>query len=515
MGKEEIKQEAIGWYSNLPYNQWIQLPVPGPRPTGRYKHAAAIFGDKLYISGGSRNGRHLSDFQILNLTDFAWSSLKLTMDPSTAGLENGNIHEGFPAISGHNMVVWGSKLLVLGGQSKNFSNYASVQCVDLDTRQCSIVQTSGKIPDAREGQSLTLVGSKLMMFGGEDIKRKLLNDVYILDLNTMTWDEVETTQQPPSPRYDHTAALHAERYLLIFGGCSHSTCFNDLHFLDLQTMEWSVPEVRGDFVTPRAGHSGVTIDESWFVLGGGDNKSGALETLMLDMTKLAWSVVTSFSARDPLASEGISVCCFLNGGEKYLVAFGGYNGKYNNEVFIMRPKLKDPSRPKIYQSPAAAAAAASVSAAYMVDTGNHLEMTNQGNSQTEAIETKYPQENPTTNIDELKQEKKLLESSIAELVEANSTLRVKIDDINSNHAELSKELLSVQAQLAAERSRCFKLEAQIAELQNVLQALPSIEAEVLSLRRQMSALKEDMESTPSPVETQGSSGVWKWLAGGA
>ncbi|KAL8159903.1 hypothetical protein V2J09_001440 [Rumex salicifolius] len=514
MDKEEIKQDALGWYSSLPYNQWVQLPASGPRPTGRYKHAAAVFGDKLYISGGSRNGRHLSDFQILDLTGFTWSSLKLTTNPSAARLENGNNHEGFPAISGHNMVVWGGKLLVLGGQSKNFSNYATVQCVDLGTQQCSIVHTSGKVPDAREGQSLTLVGSKLIMFGGEDIKRRLLNDVYILDLDSMTWDEVETTQQLPSPRYDHTAALHAERYLLIFGGCSHSACFNDLHLLDLQTMEWSIPEIRGDFVSPRAGHSGVTIDESWFILGGGDNKSGALETLVLDMTKLVWSAVATFNARDPLASEGISVCCLQNSGERFLVAFGGYNGKYNNEVFIMRPKHKNPSRPKIYQSPAAAAAAASVSAAYMIGTGNHSEMIKQGDSQTEEIETKYPQENPTSNIAEFKQEKKLLDSSVAELVEANSTLRGKIDEINSNHAELSKELLSVQAQLAAERSRCFKLEAQIAELQNVLQELPSIEAEVLSLRKQMSALDDDMEPMTT-IETQGSRGVWQWLAGGA
>lgn len=40
--------------------------------------------------------------------------------------------------------------------------------------------------------------------------------------------------QPPSPRMDHTAAIHAERYLLIFGGASYATCFNDLHVLDLK-----------------------------------------------------------------------------------------------------------------------------------------------------------------------------------------------------------------------------------------------------------------------------------------
>lgn len=41
---------------------------------------------------------------------------------------------------------------------------------------------------------------------------------------------------PPSPRSDHAAAVHVERYLFIFGGGSHATCYNDLHILDMQTV---------------------------------------------------------------------------------------------------------------------------------------------------------------------------------------------------------------------------------------------------------------------------------------
>ncbi|KAI5442171.1 hypothetical protein KIW84_011295 [Lathyrus oleraceus] len=72
-------------------------------------------------------------------------------------------------------------------------------------------------------------------------KRTLLNDLHILDLETITWDEIDAVRVPPSPRSDHAAAVHVERYLLIFGGGSHATCYNDLHVLDLQTMEWSRP----------------------------------------------------------------------------------------------------------------------------------------------------------------------------------------------------------------------------------------------------------------------------------
>lgn len=49
----------------------------------------------------------------------------------------------------------------------------------------SFLQTS------RGGQSATLVGKSLVIFGGQDAKKSLLNDLYILDLDTMTWDEID------------------------------------------------------------------------------------------------------------------------------------------------------------------------------------------------------------------------------------------------------------------------------------------------------------------------------------
>lgn len=108
---------------------------------------------------------------------------------------------------------------------------------------------------------------------------------------------------PPFPRSDHTAACHCERYLLIFGGGSRSTCFNDLHVLDLETVsttqflkckdesmisvlkcifadllqrKWSIPKQVGITPNPRAGHAGVRIGEYWFIVGGGNNNDGML-----------------------------------------------------------------------------------------------------------------------------------------------------------------------------------------------------------------------------------------------
>ncbi|MFS8012389.1 putative galactose oxidase/kelch, beta-propeller, kelch-type beta propeller [Helianthus anomalus] len=487
--------ESENWYSALEYDQWVALPVAGTRPSARYKHAAVVVDEKLYIVGGSRNGRYLSDVQAFDLKNLSWSTFALSTKSDAENVNDSTLTEVFPAISGHSMVKWGNKVLLLGGHSKDAFDNVTVRFIDLESHVCGVMEATGKVPVARGGQSVTLVGSKLIMFGGEDKHRHLMNDVHVLDLEKMTWNVAETIQTPPAPRFDHTATVHANRYLQIYGGCTHSIFFNDLHVLDLETLEWSQPQVQGDVVSPRAGHAGVSIDEKWFLVGGGDNKNGASETLVMDMHKLVISVLTNVKGRHPLASEGLSVSSAFIDGDQFLVAFGGYNGKYNNEVYVMRPKPTDSIHPKIFQSPAAAAAAASVAAAYdfkNIDSKHKVDL--------------------SVEINVIKEEKKTLESTIKEVESENSLLMEKLKDLKGTHVDLSKELHSVQNQLASERSRCDDLEAQILDLQKKLSSMQSIEQQVQALRSQNSAIEQDMELA-STAQTQGSGGVWRWIAG--
>ncbi|PWA48962.1 galactose oxidase/kelch repeat superfamily protein [Artemisia annua] len=485
------------WHSDLEYDKWVSLPVTGPRPSARYKHAAVVIDEKLYIVGGSRNGRYLSDVQALDLRNLSWSTIKLTTQPAADNIKDVKLLEVFPATAGHSMLKWENKLLFVGGHSKDTSDNITVRFIDLESCVSGLMEATGEIPVARGGQSVTLVGSKLIMFGGEDKQRRLLNDVNVLDLETMIWHAAETKQTPPAPRFDHTSAVHVDRYLLIYGGCSHSTFFNDLHVLDLGTLEWSQPQIQGSSVSPRAGHAGVSVDEKLFIVGGGDNKSGALETLVLDMSTLVLSVLTSVGQKNPLASEGLTISLAMVDGEQYLIAFGGYNGSYNNEVFAMKPKPKDSKHPKIFKSPAAAAAAASVTAAYAVAKSESLDMT--------TIENSKPKVDLSVEFGVIKEEKKALESSIAWVKAEKSTLKSKLDEINETHADLSKELNSVQVQLAAEKSRCANLEAQILELQTTLSSMESLEQKVQALRSQKSGHN-------TSVQRQSSGGAWRWMA---
>ncbi|KAK7397194.1 hypothetical protein VNO78_18361 [Psophocarpus tetragonolobus] len=471
------------------YDQWIAPPVSGRCPKPRYEHGAAVVQDKLYIYGGNHNGRYLNDLQVLDLRSWTWSKIE-----AKTGVE-------YPTTlipcAGHSLIPWGNKLLSIAGHTKDPSESIQVKVFDLQTATWSTLKTFGKAPVSRGGQSVNLVGKSLVIFGGQDAKRTLLNDLNILDLETMTWDEIDAVGMPPSPRSDHTAAVHVERYLLIFGGGSHATCYNDLHVLDLQTMEWSRPTQLGEIPTPRAGHAGVTVGENWFIVGGGDNRSGVSETVVLNMSTLAWSVVTSVQERVPVASEGLSLVVSSYDGEDVLISFGGYNGHYNNEIYVLKPSHKSTLQSKIIEN----SIPDSISA---IPNATNVE------SEFEAGHDADPPKSKGDLISVLKAEKEELESSLNKEKQHALQLKQDLAEAESRNSDLYKELQSVRGQLASEQSRCFKLEVEVAELGQKLQTIGTLQKELELLKRQKAASEQ---AALNAKQRQSSGGVWGWLAG--
>ncbi|KAI3519692.1 hypothetical protein L1887_08907 [Cichorium endivia] len=202
---------------------------------------------------------------------------------------------------------------------------------------------------------------------------------------------------PLSPRFDHTATVHVDRYLQIFGGCSHSIFFNDLHVLDLETNGSNRRSIiQGDLVSPRAGYAGVSIDENWYIFGGGDNKNWCLGDI----------------------GDGYVKTCYFN-----------INTRKRKRTTCQR--------------------AASATAAYALAKFESLEFT--------TMDLKHKLD-LSVEVNMIKGEKKTLESSITVAKAENSVLKEKLEGCNGAHVDLSKELDSVKGQMASERSKCADLE---------------------------------------------------------
>lgn len=328
------------------YRSWATVSPSGNRPRARYYHAAAVIGRKMLVVGGDSDLGMLNDVQQLHLGKLTWSCLGAGSS-SNAALSKTKSVQQIPACRGHSLIAWGKAVLLITGETDPPNEKVTVWSFDIEKECWSIIEAKGEIPVARIGQTVTRAGSVLILFGGEDIKGRKLNDLHMFDLKSAMWLPLHATGTVPSPRAKHVAAMYDDRFLLIFGGASKSKVLNDLYALDFETMEWSRLKTRGASPGPRAECASVLLDDKWYISGGECNGTGCLETLMLDVTRMTWCVVATSNIGSPSASQGFSMVIAQRKERVFLVAFGGKRPGPANEVQVLYiPQSEQHATPK-------------------------------------------------------------------------------------------------------------------------------------------------------------------------
>jgi hypothetical protein len=321
---------------------WRFLEYAGRRPSARFQHAASAAGEKMYVVGGSFRGRMMADTHELDLVDLTWRRLA-----TPAGSER-----ALPACAGHRAATVGETTYVVGGRYKGSSESEMavyrMERMDVhegvDEVEWIRVETTGEeTPRARRGASVTAFGDReLVVFGGEDDEGRFMNDVWILDVDTLAWRAVKNPSGTvPEPRAEHTATTWGRETLLIFGGTGRSTkCYDSLYALDLTQGKWTTVTPKGVRPPPRAGHAGVLLRDGrfWALVGGGNNECGLMECSVLDLEETEWVSRTDAFVAPPVVGEGMTLCAVStrDGLEDVIVAFGGYNGHCQNETQILR-----------------------------------------------------------------------------------------------------------------------------------------------------------------------------------
>ncbi|KAL0388750.1 UNVERIFIED_CONTAM: Dynein regulatory complex subunit [Sesamum radiatum] len=309
---------------------WMVLSISGEKPTPRFNHAAAVVGNKMVVVGGESANGLLEDVQVLSFDRFSWTmaSSKLYLSPTSLPLK-------IPACKGHVLVPWGKKVLLIGGKTEPVSDRVSVWAFDMEAECWSPIEAKGDIPVARSGHTVVRANSVLILFGGEDTKRRKLNDLHMFDLKSLTWLPLHCTGPRPSARSNHIAALYNDKMLFIFGGSSKSRTLNDLYSLDFEAMVWSRIKTRGFHPSPRAGCCGALCGTKWYITGGGSKKKRPAETLIFDVLKFEWSIAVSSPPSSITTNKGFSLVLVQHKERDFLVAFGGTKKDPSNQVEVL------------------------------------------------------------------------------------------------------------------------------------------------------------------------------------
>ncbi|KAF9292772.1 hypothetical protein BGZ74_000177 [Mortierella antarctica] len=186
---------------------------------------------------------------------------------------------------------------------------------------------------------------RLYVFGGFDQYTDVVNnDLYRLDVETMTWEKlIYTKGELPSKRNDHSASLWGDDRIVIFGGSDETNQYcNDIHILNIRTMTWEAPEVDGFIPAGRVKHAATIIDNKLYVSGGcleGEEKDGvSQELLCLDLLTWEWDEPIDFVSRYNHT---------LFAYREKLFAYGGYNEEMDRTGVIAYMDLQSAQVTKV------------------------------------------------------------------------------------------------------------------------------------------------------------------------
>uniref|UniRef100_A0A8C3RMN8 Host cell factor C2 n=1 Tax=Chelydra serpentina TaxID=8475 RepID=A0A8C3RMN8_CHESE len=293
-GNEGIADELHVY--NTATNQWFLPAVRGDIPPGCAAHGFVCDGTRILVFGGMvEYGRYSSDLYELQASRWLWKKIK--PQPPSVG------SPPCPRL-GHSFSLYGNKCYLFGGlanesedSNNNIPRYLN-DFYELELQHgsgvvgWSIPMTKGNLPSPRESHTAIvycrkdLGNPKMYIFGGMCGCR--LNDLWELDIETMTWSRPETKGMVPLPRSLHTANVIGNK-MYVFGGWVPQTvedeisardgewkCTSSFSYLNLDTTEWIglISDCQEDkknlLPGPRAGHCAVAVGTRLYIWSGRD-----------------------------------------------------------------------------------------------------------------------------------------------------------------------------------------------------------------------------------------------------
>ncbi|KAF8492379.1 hypothetical protein F5888DRAFT_910078 [Russula emetica] len=302
-----------------PVGPWSAHTPPfrqSPSPFLRFGHAlstSATAAGELFLFGGyvQSSSSPSNDLYVISTRDFSTNLLKTTGDVPSPRY-------------GHRAVLSSTILLIWGGYIQNPVLDDSLYLLNLVSREWTRILVNGPGPSGRFNHTMTLIGSKLFVFGGCSAKGPL-NDIWALDLDCLNsnpfWESYEPTpgNEKPLPRRGHVSVTIGDR-IIIFGGYDGRHVFNDTWSFNISTRKWTELQCTGSIPSPRAGHAAVLIDDIMYIFGGSTIDRTYLGDLTaLNLSAQRWIAFQDIGSgpsgrsRHAMASDGTRV--FVLGGE--------------------------------------------------------------------------------------------------------------------------------------------------------------------------------------------------------
>lgn len=244
-------------------------------------HSATHLDERIFIFGGGDGPNYFDDLYYLDTISLTWTKPKVKGTlPSTR--------------RAHATVLYGHQLIIFGGGngSRALNDVHALDLTDLSNLEWRELAIKGRSPLYRGYHSANLIGSKCVIFGGSD-GGECFSDIYILDLENLTWIQVEV--ETPIARLAHTST-QVGSYLFVIGGHDGEDYTSEVKLFNLVTLQWEPRTVKGQ-LPPRIGYHTATLHDSrLIIIGGFDGRHVYDQVWCLELASSAYlPQVTNFT----------------------------------------------------------------------------------------------------------------------------------------------------------------------------------------------------------------------------
>eukprot|EP01091_Cochliopodium_minus_P003809 TRINITY_DN13769_c0_g1_i2.p1 TRINITY_DN13769_c0_g1~~TRINITY_DN13769_c0_g1_i2.p1 ORF type:complete len:380 (-),score=74.30 TRINITY_DN13769_c0_g1_i2:81-1220(-) len=210
------------------------------------------------------------------------------------------------------------KLYVFGGHREDNVYLGDFNVLDLKTKIWTPINSVQEQPTSRSNHTAVVWENKMYLFGGYSLN-SALNDIYSYHFEKKEWNKINILNSKlPAPRFCHSAVI-SNNTMYVFGGHNGSVAFNDLWEFDFTKEKWA--EIKCE-VTPiaRCYHTAVIYKHKMIVFGGQLGTARTNEIWDFSLKKKRWKMVNTSGVLPPSRSRHISG---LDTKSSKLYVFGG------------------------------------------------------------------------------------------------------------------------------------------------------------------------------------------------
>ncbi|RIB16112.1 hypothetical protein C2G38_1536638 [Gigaspora rosea] len=339
---------------------WSQRKLNKFNPFPRNGHSVSdTINNEIFFFGGFVNEKATNELFVIDIND-------LNVVPVTT--VSGDIPR---PRSHHTQITVENKILVFGGGSERFGDKLddNIYIFDTETKYWTKRSLKGRPPNGLIGHSISLIGSVVYMFGGQN-GIKHFNEMIIFDLKVLKlqrkrsrlskfslnrastsgshWNHIISNKHDnsiPSCRSGHTACVYKDK-IYIFGGSNGEKCFNDTWCYDTSNSTWSELSCTGFIPVPRERHGAVCIADVIYIFGGVTQEGDVLGDLFaLKITSQRWY---KFPQMGPSASPRYDLSMAVVDHDKIFILGGESKGSIkpdsDGKIHVLdTSKIKFPS----------------------------------------------------------------------------------------------------------------------------------------------------------------------------